>query len=245
MGQFVTSCSGHQGGAAACWRTRAPWGFHPRPLGALDIVDTHDQIVHMRPLKTLCRKATHPVTQRAEVSRMWRDGGNGERLRPANVPQTLYLTSFAFCGKREPRKAVRHPALEGRTRVSRKRSRRRSSRSGSSEIAKVRKTGPRTRGQVVRPDGPSPRRRAYAVSGRRVPGNERAACQFWPSCRKTRRHEPTARLSPRSGQSGREPSDRRDPRRPGAPAPGTLEQGTRGLPTVPGCRKVGGPTRSG
>ena len=62
MEQFVTSCSGHQGGAAACWRTLAPWGFLPRPLGALDIVDTHDQNVHMPPLKTLCRKAIYPGT---------------------------------------------------------------------------------------------------------------------------------------------------------------------------------------
>ena len=104
MGQFVTSCSAHQGGVDACWRARAPWGFHPRPLGALDIVDTHDQNVHMPPLKTLCCKATDPVTQPAEASRMWRDGGDGERVRSANISQALYLSSFASYGKREPRK---------------------------------------------------------------------------------------------------------------------------------------------
>jgi hypothetical protein len=36
---------------------------------------------------------------------MWRDGGDGERLRPTNIPQILYLSSFASFGKSELRKA--------------------------------------------------------------------------------------------------------------------------------------------
>ena len=95
MGQFVTSCSGHQGGASACWLTLAPWGFHPRPLGALDIVDTHDQNVHMPPLKNFVPQSDLPMTQ------VVRGSSNLEGWREwRKIKASQYLTNpllIKFC----------------------------------------------------------------------------------------------------------------------------------------------------